>query len=259
MLRDFGREKFDIIVQAGQSNSDGTGFGNAQNPFKLDYRVWYLTGDWQVPNDFHFEPAREIIYDNLICSNFSLSFARKYIEDGRLEEGRKALIIRAAVGGTGFLDGNWKPQDPLFVRMMAMIKTALELNPENRLTAALWHQGETDASLNASYDVHYNHLMTFIKLIRETYDAPNLPFIAGDFVRQWSEMNAGIVAPVIKAMRAVCADAGSAAFVETDGLLSNDQDPAGNPCRGDTIHFCRQALYELGERYYEAFVGITGK
>ena len=40
-----------------------------------------------------------------------------------------------------------------------------------------------------------------------------------------------------------------AAFVETADLLSNNQKTSN----GDDIHFCRESLYILGRRYYEAF------
>jgi hypothetical protein len=41
--------------------------------------------------------------------------------------------------------------------------------------------------------------------------------------------------------------------VESDGLQSNDQ-ALGT---GDTIHFSRRAIYELGKRYFEAFTDIA--
>ena len=82
-----------------------------------------------------------------------------------------------------------------------------------------------------------------------------LPFIAGDFTEQWSDENKEIVVPVVQAIRNVCMDAGMAAFVESSGLRSNAQDANNNP-NNDSIHFCRQALYELGERYYDAFAKI---
>ena len=72
----------------------------------------------------------------------------KSIESGKLKPGRKLLIIRAAIGGTGFSDERWGMTDDLYLRMIEMIKTALELNSKNKLAAFLWHQGETDAILN---------------------------------------------------------------------------------------------------------------
>ena len=244
MLRNFADDHFDIIIQAGQSNSEGYGFGDTQNPYTPNEKVWYLNADFTITL------ATEWVCGNLIQSNFSLSFARQYISNGLLEEGRKILIIRAAVGGTGFLDHRWGLKDDLFLRMMEMIKTALELNKNNRLVAFLWHQDETDASLNATYETHHNNLLTLVNTVRETFNCPELPFIAGDFVAHWKNQNIAICEPVINAIKDVC-KAVNGRFVLTDELLSNAQTKALNS--DDIIHFSRDSLYRLGEKYFEAF------
>ncbi len=243
MLKYFSKEKFDIIIQAGQSNSDGTGFGDASAPYIPKDTVWYLNADMTI------SIAEERVNGNLIQSNYSLAFADEYINSGLLKDGRKLLILRTSIGGTGFLDKRWGLSDDLYLHMIEMTQTALDLNPENRLVAFLWHQGETDALLNASYETHYGNLSTLIKTVREKFNCPDLPFVAGDFVQQWIEQNSAICKPVISAMRDVCRDLNNAEFVETDGLLSNSQKLGWD----DTIHFCRDSLYELGRRYFYAF------
>ncbi len=247
MLHDFTNEKFDIIIQAGQSNAQGTSFGPTDAPYQPDGRVWYMNEDDTL------SLAVEKVNGNEVQGNFALPFAREYINAGRLAEGRKLLILRSAIGGTGFLDNRWKLTDDLYLHMMEMIRTALSLNPENRLVALLWHQGETDAIYNATYDLHYGHLSTLLSTVRKTFAVPDLPFIAGDFVQQWKDANIGICTPVVDAIRAVCRDFAPATFVETDGLKSNDQKLG----TGDTIHFSRRAIYELGVRYFEKFVEIA--
>jgi hypothetical protein len=247
MLKDFTKEKFDIIIQAGQSNADGTGFGNTDEPWNPDERVWFMNGDGTLAL------GAEKVNGNAIQSNFALPFAREYLRAGRLAEGRKILILRTAVGGTGFLDNHWKLTDDLYLRMMEMIRASLALNPENRLVALIWHQGETDAIYHATFDQHYNHLTTLLTSVRDTFGTPALPFIAGDFVQHWIGKNSEICAPVLDAIRAVCRDLAACGFVETDGLKSNDQE-FGN---GDDIHFSRRSLYELGKRYFEAFAEIA--
>lgn len=248
MLKDFTKESFDILIQAGQSNSEGYGFGPVDNPYQPNDRVWYLNGD------FTLSRAAEEVTGNEIQSNYSLSFAREYIAAGQLAEGRKLLILRTSVGGTGFLENSWKPEDDLFLRMMEMTRTALALNEDNRLVGLLWHQGETDAELGASYNVHYGHLMTLLRLVREEFGVPDLPFIAGDFVHHWKNDHIAICTPVVAAIRAVCSDCGHGGFVETDGLLSNLQELHRNPLGWeDPIHFSRKAIYELGRRYFAAY------
>ncbi len=255
MLHDFTKDKFDIIIQAGQSNSEGYGFGPTDAPYAPDNRVWYMNENDTI------SLAVEKVAGNGIQANFALPFAREYVGAGRLAEGRKLLILRAAVGGTGFLDNRWKLTDDLYLHMMEMIRTALALNPENRLVALLWHQGETDAGCHATYDQHYNHLKTLVESVRTTFDAPDLPFIAGDFVHDWRDANVEICTPVLDAVRAVCKDCTPAAFVETDGLKSNAQAVIDHPLgwgNGDTIHFSRRSIYELGQRYYGKFAEIVG-
>ena len=246
MLMDFNKEQYDIILQAGQSNSEGCGFGKVNSPFEPDERIWYLN------NDFTISKAAEVVWGNNAICNFSLPFSKCYIDGGLLSKPRKFLIVRAAVGGTGFLDGRWGMKDELYLRMMSMLKTALSLNRSNRLVAFLWHQGESDAGLNATYDVHYNNLMTLVSSVKDTYNCDKLPFIAGDFVQDWKSDNLAICEPVIKAIHAVCKDLGNAAFVETDGLTSNAQANGGD----DTIHFSREALMLLGQRYFEKYMEI---
>lgn len=251
MLKDFTKEIFDIFIQAGQSNSEGYGFGEADEPYEPNDQVWYMNGDFTI------SCAEEKVAGNEIQSNYSLSFAREYIKNGLLREGHKLLILRTSVGGTGFLDDRWKMTDDLYLRMMEMIRTALGLNDKNRLCGLLWHQGETDALLNASYEGHYERLMKLLCSVREEFQEPDLPFIAGDFVHHWKNENIKICLPVLDAIRAVCRDCGHGGFVETDGLLSNMQERNYSPMGPeDIIHFSRKSLYILGKRYFEMYLKI---
>ncbi|MDR1891434.1 MAG: sialate O-acetylesterase [Oscillospiraceae bacterium] len=250
MLKDFREKEFDILIQAGQSNSDGTGFGDVIKPYEPKDSVWYLTGDFVIA------PARERVNGNAVQGDFSLSFADLYLDSGLLKNGRDLLILRTSVGATGFLDNRWGLQDDLFLRMIKMSKTALALNPGNRLAALLWHQGETDAILGASYEKHYANLSTLVNAVKDTFDCLRLPFIAGDFVEHWKNDNFGICEPVLRAIRDVCANCENGAFVTTQGLQSNAQ---ALDWRSDAIHFSREALYSLGERYFDAFTQLQAE
>ena len=250
MLKDFTKEIFDIIIEAGQSNAEGSGFGPAKAPYRPKDTVYAMQQDRTI------SIAADRVDGNLIRSDFALSFSDCYINAGLLREGRKLLILRTAVGGTGFLDEKWRPQDPLFQQMLDMTQTALALNPGNRVVCMLWHQGETDAILKADYDTHFKNLSTLIRLTRVSFG--EIPFIAGDFVQQWETEYANLCAPVVDAMRTVCKETAACAFVETDGLPSNKQALCNlMPDLEDTIHFSRQSLYELGQRYFEAYKNIT--
>ena len=254
MLKDFSKDKFDIIIQAGQSNSEGYGCGSVDEPYVPNDLVWYMNGDFTISK------AAENVAGNEIQGTFGLSFAREYVKNGLLPEGRKLLILRCAVGGTGFLDNRWKMTDDLYLRMMEMIQTSLSMNAENHLIGILWHQGETDAILQASYEVHYHHLMGLVRSVGEKFQVPDIPFIAGDFVQHWKNDNIEICTPVVAAIRAVCQDYEKGAFVETEGLKSNMQELQRNVydwVDPDTIHFSRKSIYELGKRYFQAYRGVV--
>ena len=252
MLMNFSEKAFDIIIQAGQSNSEGYGFGDVENACQPNPNVWYLNGDFTITH------ATEMVVNNGIQSNFALTFAQRYIDNNLLSEGRELLILRCAVGGTGFLDNRWNLSGDLYLRMMDMISTSLSLNPSNRLVAFLWHQGENDALSNANFNTHYNNLSTLLNKVVTTFNVPDIPFIAGDFVHDWKDKNQEICEPVINAIKTVCDEHKNGRFVESEGLKSNAQViPTNHPLGwGDTdvIHFSRSSLYELGNRYFDAYL-----
>ena len=257
MLKDFSKEKFDIIIQAGQSNAEGNGMGDVENPYKPSEDVWFMNGALDS-HEFYLYPAQESIRKNEVLSNFIFKFAENYVSDKRLNDGRKLLILCAAVGGTGFIKGQWKTTDCYYLRMMEMIRTALSLNKENRIVGFLWHQGESDVVLNGTFDGHYNYLKTLLDSVRDEFNIPEIPFIAGDFVHDWSDKCNASSSPVCEAIRKVCEDYPFGDFVETVGLTSNLQEfkrPTHCPeaLLEDDLHFSRKALYELGDRYYKAF------
>jgi len=239
---DFTKDIFDIIIQGGQSNSEGCGIGPVKTPYEPRPDILMMESDFKI------SILKEKVWENNKVGNFVQTFAEDYISNDGLKDGRKLLVLMAAVGGTGFCDNRWGKTDDLFLKMTEMINTALALNPANRAIAFLWHQGETDTA-NPVQDTHYNNLTTLVKSVRQTAKNENLPFIAGDFVQQWKQQNLTVCTSIITAIKEVCKDIGNAAFVESDGLTSNDE-VLGN---GDDIHFSREALYKLGHRYYEAF------
>jgi len=247
MLQDYRKEKFDIIIQGGQSNSEGCGIGPVESPYQPRPEILMME------NDFKISMLCEKEWENNKVGNFVQTFSEDYIKNTRLEEKRKLLVLMAAVGGTGFCDNRWGMNDDLYLKMIEMIKTAIALNPANRTVAFLWHQGETDTA-NPVRETHYNNLTSLAKSVRQISANEKLPFIAGDFVQHWKQKNIDVCTPIVTAVKDICKEIGNAAFVESDSLTSNDE-VLGN---GDDIHFSREALYELGHRYYDAYSTITG-
>ena len=250
---------YDIIIQAGQSNAEGSGVGSVKNEYSPTDKVHYLESVKEVIHTpervvvnfadmpFQFSIAEERKIDGTLLGDFSLYFARKYIEEGLLNEGRKLLIIRAAVGGTGFKKGDWGVGNVLYDKMIEMTNYALALNKNNRVVAFLWHQGEHDAVEGTEAGIYHSKLSTMLKEMRSLYGA--MPFIAADFVNDWKMKNLAICEPIVDKIRQVTEENEKSAFVETKDLQSNSQKTGS----ADDIHFCRQSLCVLGERYFEQY------
>ncbi|MCL2513932.1 MAG: sialate O-acetylesterase [Oscillospiraceae bacterium] len=249
--------EYDIIILAGQSNMGGCGLGDVPDLFEPTDLMQLMPQKPNFLGGHTIEKAAENLSHGMREGNIGLIFAREYIRNGLLEPGRKLLLLKAPAGGTGFIKGDWGPDDPLYLNMLKMIDTALALNPANEIKAILWHQGEGEVIYGATYEVHTENFSTFINDTRAYCGNPCLPFIAGDLVEEWRVETAGACEPVSSAMRDVCNNIGSAAFIETDGLTSNYQAVGevngGGP---DTIHFSKEALYELGIRYFNSYVDI---
>ncbi len=261
-------ENYDIIIEGGQSNAEGCGKGPVTKEYIPTDKICYLnvqttrekleSGKLAVsyPNaPFTVTVAKERISEGDTCGDLALTFAQKYIEDGKLEEGRKLLIIRSAVGATGFKHEHWGIGKPLHENMLKMTDHALTLGGENRIVAFLWHQGEHDAVWGSDPKDFRKHMEDTINAVRTRYLAPSLPFICADFVQHWKMENLKSCVPIIAQLKEICEKIDCACFVSSVGLQSNDRS-WGN---GDNIHFCKQALHELGERYYLAYKHILNK
>ena len=266
---------YDIVVLAGQSNAEGTGLGEGpryepkkeilflydpqDNGFSFDEE-----GEPHLkvkrPFTFCIAPAKERFCDGEDRANFALWFAERYMEAGLLKEGRKLLIVNAAVGGTGFKRGHWGRGEILSERLYEMLDLALT-DKGSRLVAFLWHQGEHDAfeNMGLSHEELYARyrpsLDGFFQTVRGRY-GKEFPVIAAGFSEQYRTQNEGYQIAcdaVLAATKSVFAGLQNAAVIDSHDLLSNDQ-ISGN---GDKVHFCRSALYELGKRYFEKYLLLT--
>ncbi len=269
-------EKYDIIILAGQSNAEGCGLGPVENEFQpnelihslcdhatYEYKKYddgrdYL--DINYPSEKYIEITKENLNDKgEKLGSLATSFALKYIADGRLEKGRKLLLIKAGIGGSGFYRPEWGVGNLLYNRLVELTETALSLNKENRVVAFLWHQGEHDTFEGAvlPYEVRYRYHYYRLRYQTETFYKTfnlNVPFITGKFCQEWFAKENERKAPIVKAIEDVAYDL-KGKVVETKDLLSNNQVVKNE----DDIHFSRQSQYILGERYYDAFVKCLNK
>ena len=253
---------YDIFIEAGQSNCEGYGHGPVPEEYVPDPRILYLKSQKTLPA----APAVED-YDLLdpfeICiaeerpdpnhpgdkiSDFGLRFAQRYVEEGFLEPGRKVLIVRAAVGGTGFLKHFWQVGDFLYERMLRLIDAAIGLEKDYRIVGLLWHQGEHEAAFLNDPQIYHSQLKAVLESVRQRCHVPNLPIICGGFCKEWADKNQPACDEIMAVIRNVAGELGGF-YVETLDLQSNNQKTGD----GDEIHFCREALQELGNRYFDAW------
>lgn len=218
----------------GQSNMAGRGFLSDAHEIDISHIYTLRNGRWQQM----FRP----INPDRITSGVSLaeSFAESYAK----KHGKDVGLICCADGGTS-LD-QWQPGGVLFEHAVMQAKLAMR---SSRLVGVLWHQGEADCSAeNANtYPQRFENLM---KTLRAELDMPDLPFILGglgDFLPQRTfDADLQNYQQVNLALRLIAADDPMCAFAEAEGLLSNP----------DHLHFCADALYEFGLRYFAAFESL---
>ena len=266
---DLKKEKFDVIILAGQSNAEGNGLCSPKEQY-FNERVFELTDDsltvygygeieYEKQTSFTIDHAKYRKNDHRLAADISETFAEEYIKSGLLKSDRKILIVKAAIGGTGFSLKQWGTENPLHRRLCDMADYALSLNEENRLVAFLWHQGEHDAFEQSSLTpcerekFYHDNFKATVEDIRTRYGEATLPVICGEFVDDWADKFKDATSAVESASVKVCKEVGNAAMAESKGLLSNMQ---ALKWSGDDIHFCYESVLELGKRYFEKFKEI---
>ena len=254
---------YDIVIIAGQSNAEGNGRGLDKEKLKPIDGVMQLVdinsvgivedenGGVKVNCVFPINCRIETCVER-IAANFALPFAKEYIEKGLLKKGRKLLFVKAAVGGTGFTKKQWGLGNPLYKRLCEMTEFALNAERGSKIVAFLWHQGEHDAYEGQNKPIeelgryYYDNLKEMLLDYRYKYG--DMPIITGGFVPNWKD-DFDYAIKVEEATKKVCEDIKNAAFVPSNGLISNNQFDHS----GDMIHFCRKSIDERTKRYFDAY------
>ena len=269
-MGNFKDKEFDIVILAGQSNAEGNGVRINSEPLKISDKVFQVADKNRaaidsvdgkaviavtMPTECVVEHAHDRSNGEFVYADLSGTFANFYAKND-LKSGRDLLIVKTAVGGSGFAREQWGIGKPLYERMVEMTDFALSLGKNNKIVAVLWHQGEHDAFENAQlsekeiFDFYVDKFGAQVKDMRLRYG--NFKLITGEFVNDWADKNQPQTGAVEKALDFVCKEVGNACLVSSEGLLSNDQ----KIHNGDDIHFCAESVEELGTRYYEAFKKI---
>ena len=167
------KEKFRLYLLIGQSNMAGRGIVEPQDTVG-NPRILRLNrqGDWEIAKDpLHFDKATAGVGPGL-------AFAREMLsEDDDMVIG----LIPCAAGGSSidmWKAGMYWSQTQSYPYDDALARTKLALK-HGTLTGILWHQGEADSS-PAKVAVYKSKLETLVAALRREFNAPSVPFIAGE-------------------------------------------------------------------------------
>lgn len=235
------KEPLHLFLLIGQSNMAGRGAVAAEDR-EPHPRVVMLNkrGQWVPAVDpLHFDKPTVVGVGPGRAFGIAVAEAMPEITVG---------LIPCAVGGSaiaGWEPGGYDPPTKThpYDDAMARAKKALEAGT---LKGILWHQGESDASVERSA-VYEQKLHELVERLRKELDDPNVPFIAGQLgqfpERPWTDGKK----KVDQAHRQLPDKVSNTAFVSAEGLSH----------KGDQVHFDAASAKELGRRYAKAYLGLV--
>lgn len=215
----------------GQSNMAGRGYLK-EAPEIDTSRIYTLrNGRWQKM----FRP----INPDRRFSGVSLaeSFAEAYAKEHDVDVG----LICCADGGTTL--EQWKPGGLLLDNAIYQAQLACRTS---EIVGVLWHQGESDCA-EELYPTYQERFEAIMHHLRDTLNLQDVPFVLGglgDFLKDCTLH--GYLKNYIHINRALQNIAQSnpmTGFASAEGLMANP----------DNLHFCADALYEFGLRYWKEF------
>lgn len=212
----------------GQSNMAGRGFINEAHEIDCEHIYILRNGRWQKM----FRPVCPDRATAGVC--LAESFAQEYAKEYNVDVG----LIPCADGGTTL--NQWMPGEPLYDNAVFQAKLAMR---HSTLKGVLWHQGESDCS-DANSAAYKQRLEKIIAAFKADLQLDNIPFVVGglgDFMGEFHKNDNYII--VNKALYDISKEQETVGFVSATGLKPN----------ADILHFCSDALYEFGLRYYEEF------
>lgn len=172
---------YDVVLVVGQSN---TYYGDG-----LDVLVPYIESESIKQlgrhGDLNYKivPATEPLENDSKPSNkggYVLTFANLYTKSV-LDKNHKLLLIPCAKAGSGFMNNDWNQGGKLYKDAVERTNYILSHFRGSKLSAILWHQGESDVD-NQNYETD---LDSFIVNIRKDLNAEQTPFLLGGMVPYW--------------------------------------------------------------------------
>jgi hypothetical protein len=243
---------YSVVAVLGQSNAHGAGIGldptglDAPHP---DVHQWPSSGRSKgkiisgADPLFHEIPSKAV--------GFGATFAKLLTE----ATAEPVLLVPMALGDTSFAPKHgytWDPADRttrvnLYRKAIAAIDGAMATKAGNRLTAILWHQGESDVPLTPGL-VYSQKLDSLIDGLRHRYGV-DVPFVIGQMVPE--EIESG--RPGYAVIDAVHADTPN-----RRPRVAYASGPRGSYNSAQEVcHYNAAGQRELARRMWEAYLSIA--
>jgi hypothetical protein len=270
----------DVVAILGQSNAQGGGFGYDPAVDVAQDGVDQLVGDWQDKDWGRVVPAEDSLKhvttwrmtDHAKLVGPGMTFGRALLADSAPD--RRVLLVPAAQGSTSLtrVDAvqkfTWDPSPEhgsveagltnLYANATTQIDNALALDPDNRLVAIIWAQGESDANAIASAPTaagrtaakakYADRLLELESGLAARYGA--VPFLVGGMVPEWIGSN-GPRQDIDAVHRGLSTLRPEVAYVAGVSGHAN----AGE----DFIHYDAAGARLMGAGFYAAYLRQTGR
>lgn len=226
----------DIYLVIGQSNMAGRATIRKEDSVSID-RCYLFTGDtsaaWIAANNplnLYSSVRKKVSMQRL---SPAYAFAKSMVEAGPDHE--IGLVVNAK-GGTKIVQ--WLPGTNLYEAAILQTHKALKFG---KLKGIIWHQGEGDCHL-VRVDMYLGRLEVLINAIREEFDDPKLPFVAGQLYGNEKRH-------AFNEMLLQLPD-----FIRNTGVASSE-----GASVSDGTHFDSESAIILGNRYAQEMIIIQKK
>ena len=228
----------DSVLMLGQSNMAGRGDFGQVKPIRNPMCYMLRMGRWQ-PMCEPVNPDRAI-FEGKYRSGVSLaaSFADEYAKTLQ----RPVGLIPCADGGTTL--SQWLPGELNYDHAVMQAGLAMRTS---RLTAILWHQGESDCLRQEDVDAYRGRFHQMIAALRRDLGRQDLPVILGELPRNIGESwkTQGREEQLNLILNQLVRELPNCAIASSEGLA----------LKPDGVHFDSASCREFGKRYFRAMTG----